>query len=543
MGSRKRIALALDTDERGCWARSASGSTSCIRRRSVVAAGARTAGRAQGREADLCALPVHLQHGADGAPYISAGIDYALFPGTGFTNVGCRRIMLRGPRQAGVDLIAPSDMRAIYLEAAARNEPVPVAYAVGSHPADYLAAMVALPSVNELDVVGAVRGQPVPVVKCVTSDICVPADAEYVIEGFLDPAGHVEPEGPFGEYVGYYGVVKRNPVLHITAITHREDALFQTLTIGGRSLARTDTAQLTAVKTESAAWAALMASVREPLAVYATPSSGGMYNVRVSLRQRVPGDARNAIAAIFGSHAEAKHVFAFDPDIDVFSDEESRLGVRDALPGRPRSHRRLGLPRGAARSVARRRAHRRQARLRLHDPIRQGRLLRVLGADAAGSKAGHATHKSAAAALAAGPASFLELMAALGSREAGKSCASLMPSTQRSGLAGRMTAAMCSRATENRACHHRAGAAAPRPGDLAKAGTVLRLLNRDGLDKPGHDQNGSETMGQRTTAPFRADHVGSLLRPAALKDARAKHERNEITAGALRAVEDREISR
>ncbi len=97
-------------------------------------------------DADLTALPVHLQHGADGAPYISAGIDYALFPGTGFTNVGCRRIMLRGRRHAGIDLIAPSDMRAIYLEAAARNEPVPVAYAVGSHPADFLAAMVALPA-------------------------------------------------------------------------------------------------------------------------------------------------------------------------------------------------------------------------------------------------------------------------------------------------------------------------------------------------------------------------------------------------------------
>src|SRR5208283_4289596 len=115
----------------------------------------------------------------------------------------------------------------------------------------------------------------------------------------------------------------RNPVLRITAITHREDALFQTLTIGGRTLAYTDTTQLSAMKTESAAWAALLASVREPLVVYATPSSGGMYNLRVSLRQRVPGDARNAIAAVLGSHAEAKHVFAFDPDIDVFSDEET----------------------------------------------------------------------------------------------------------------------------------------------------------------------------------------------------------------------------
>src|SRR5215472_10338899 len=324
MASRGRLARALDTDERGLLG---TLSSRLNRPHPSVKVSSQQAPVQQvvlkDDDADLTKLPVHLQHAADGAPYISAGIDYALFPGTGFTNVGCRRIMLRGPRQAGVDLIAPSDMRAIYLEAAAKNEPVPVAYAVGSHPADFLAAMSALPSVDELAIVGAVRGVPVPVVKCVTNDIYVPADAEYVIEGVLDPAGHVEPEGPFGEYVGYYGVVKHNPVLHITAITRREDALFQTLTIGGRYLACTDTAQLSAMKTESAAWAALMASVREPLAVHATPSSGGMYNVRVSLRQRVPGDARNAIAAIFGSHAEAKHVFAFDPDIDVFSDAES----------------------------------------------------------------------------------------------------------------------------------------------------------------------------------------------------------------------------
>ena len=117
-------------------------------------------------------------------------------------------------------------------------------------------------------------------------------------------------------------LVKRNPIFHLTAITHRKDALFQTATIGGRYLARTDTAQLTTVKTESAAWAALQTAVREPVAVFATPSSGGMYNLRVSLRQRVPGEARNAIAAVFGSSAEAKHVFAFDDDIDVFSDEQ-----------------------------------------------------------------------------------------------------------------------------------------------------------------------------------------------------------------------------
>jgi UbiD family decarboxylase len=324
--------------------------------------------------------------------------------------------MLRGPRQAGVDLIAPSDMRAIYLEAASRKEPVPVAYAVGSHPADFLAAMVALPGVDELDILGAVRGQPAPMVKCVTNDIHVPADAEYVIEGYLDPAGHVEPEGPYGEYVGYYGVVKHNPVLHITAITHREDALFQTLTIGGRHLASTDTAQLTTVKTESAAWAALMASVREPLAIFATPSSGGMYNVRVSLRQRVPGDARNAIAAIFGSHAEAKHVFAFDPDIDVFSDEETdwALGTRfqadrDLIVGSGFRVVPLDPSLGGARTGA---------KLGFDCTIPFGKTNAFeFSVPAPPVAKPAAPHRTVAEALVAGPASFLDLMAALGSKD------------------------------------------------------------------------------------------------------------------------------
>jgi len=417
MGSRRRLAQALDTDERGLLAalNARLGRLHAPVKISSQQAPVQEVVR-KGDDADLCALPVHLQHGADGAPYISAGIDFALFAGTGFTNVGCRRIMLRGPRQAGVDLIAPSDMRAIYLEAAARKEPVPVAYAVGSHPADYLAAMVALPGVDELDILGAMRGQPAPVVKCVTSDIYVPADAEYVIEGFLDPAGHVEPEGPYGEYVGYYGVVKRNPVLRVTAITHREDALFQTVTIGGRYLARTDTAQLTTVKTEAAAWAALMASVREPLAVYATPSSGGMYNVRVSLRQRVPGEAKNAIAAVLGSHAEAKHVFVFDPDIDVYSDEETDWALatrfqadRDLMIGSGFRVVPLDPSLGGARTGT---------KLGFDCTIPFGKTDAFefsVPAPPVVKKA--APHKSAAAALAAGPASFLELMAALGSKD------------------------------------------------------------------------------------------------------------------------------
>ena len=192
---------------------------------------------------------------------------------------------------------------------------------VGAHPIDHVAGVMRLP-IDELGIVASLRDAPLPVVKCVTNDIRVPADAEYVLEGYLDEHGHVEPEGPYGEFLGYYGAVKRNPVFHVTAITRRSDALFQTSTIGGKTMGRTDTAQLSALRTEVTIWHALEAAVREPVTVYATTSSGGAFNVRVAMRQRVPGEARNAIGACMGALANCKNVFVVDPDVDIFSDEQ-----------------------------------------------------------------------------------------------------------------------------------------------------------------------------------------------------------------------------
>ena len=102
----------------------------------------------------------------------------------------------------------------------------------------------------------------------------------------------------------------------------RKDAVFQTVTIGGKALGTTDTAQLVALRTEAAVWSALEATVREPIAVYAAPGSGGMFNARFSMRQRYAGEARNALAAVLACPADVKHAFAVDPDIDVFSDEQ-----------------------------------------------------------------------------------------------------------------------------------------------------------------------------------------------------------------------------
>jgi 2,5-furandicarboxylate decarboxylase 1 len=323
MGSRARLAMSLDCAPEAFPAelrdrlRRPQAPTEVSREQAPVQEIVLT-----GASADMTSLPVNLQHGLDGAPYISSSIDYAFDPVTKWTNLGCRRMMLRGRHTAGVDLNAPSDLRALYQRAIEKGESLPVAFTVASHPTDFLAAVAVTVPMNEFDVLGAVRGAPVPIVKCVTQDVWVPADAEMVLEGYLDPRGLVEPEGPYGEFIGYYGAVKRNPVFHLTAITQRCNALFQTVTIGGRRLGQTDTSNLGSAKTEAAIWDVLRLAVREPVAVCCTASSGGMYNIRVSIKQRYPGEARNAIAAVFCSMGDVKHVFVVDSDINVFSDAE-----------------------------------------------------------------------------------------------------------------------------------------------------------------------------------------------------------------------------
>ena len=177
-----------------------------------------------GEEADLTRLPANLQHGLDGAPYLSAGIDIVRDPANGLTNVGIRRLMLRGRREAGADLLAPSDLKAIYEASARRGEKLPVAFVLGAHPVDHVAAVMRVP-IDEVGIMASLRDGPMPVVKCVTNDLMVPADAEMILEGYFDERGHVEPEGPYGEFLGYYGELKMNPVFHLTAITRRADAV------------------------------------------------------------------------------------------------------------------------------------------------------------------------------------------------------------------------------------------------------------------------------------------------------------------------------
>jgi len=283
-----------------------------------------------GQDVDLTRLPFHPQHGLDGSCYLSSAIDYTVDPATGRRNVGCRRLSLRNRYEAGTNVTAPSDLKRIYTACVARGERLPVTFTVGGHPLDFVAATTRQPG-DELALVANFRGEPAPVVKSLTNDILVPADAEITLEGYLDERGYVEPEGPYGEYMGYYGAIHMDPVFHCTAITMRRDALHHTLLHGSAFvLDQCDSANITALRTEAEAMKILRATIAEPVAALLRSQAGGGGTLRVAIRKRADTEARAAIEALFKGIRRLKAIYVFDDDIDIRNDAhvEWSLGTR-----------------------------------------------------------------------------------------------------------------------------------------------------------------------------------------------------------------------
>jgi 2,5-furandicarboxylate decarboxylase 1 len=275
-----------------------------------------------GDNIDITRLPFHPQHEFDGSTYISSGIDYTIDPETGRNNVGSRRLSLRNRTQCGTNVTAPSDLKRIYTACAARGERLPVTFTLGSHPLDFFAATTRVPG-DELNLVATLRGETAPVVKSLTNDIRVPADAEIIMEGYFDERGYVEPEGPFGEYMGYYGAIHMDPVFTCTAITMRDDVMYQTLQHGTAFvLDQTDAASMTAMRVEADAMRILRSVTRQPIAVYLRATAGGAGALRVCIKQTMLGEARNAIAALFGGIPRLKHIWVYDEDVDIHDEKQ-----------------------------------------------------------------------------------------------------------------------------------------------------------------------------------------------------------------------------
>jgi UbiD family decarboxylase len=273
-----------------------------------------------GEDIDLTRLPFYLQHEFDGAPYISAAIDYTIDPATGKPNVGCRRLMLKSRNELRSNLTQPSDLRRIYMASIERKERLPVTFVIGSHPCDFLAATSKAP-LDEFQLIATIRGETLPMVRGVTNNIPVPADAELSIEGYFDERGYSEIEGPYGELYGLYGPMHPDPIFHVTAVTMRKDALHQTLLHGGRHLSRNDAAQLSALNFEALAWRSLKAATIDVRDVHLPPAATGLHHLRVAIHQKAAGESHAAIAALLKLPL-IKHVFVVDDDIDIRSEEQ-----------------------------------------------------------------------------------------------------------------------------------------------------------------------------------------------------------------------------
>ena len=185
------------------------------------------------REVDLgrqLPLPTHNEH--DNGAYITAGLMIARNPATGIQNVSIHRLQLSGPNRLGA-LLLPRHTHMFYETAERVGQPLDVAIVIGVDPLTLLSSQAIAPvDFDELTIAGALHGAPLPVVKCVTNEVRVPAEAEIVVEGRILPKVR-EMEGPFGEFPQYYGERGERHVIEVTPSRSASDALFHTIVGGG----------------------------------------------------------------------------------------------------------------------------------------------------------------------------------------------------------------------------------------------------------------------------------------------------------------------
>ncbi len=261
---------------------------------------------------DLTALPICQNSEQDGGRYITAGVHITNNPLTGVRNVGIQRNQLHDATTLGI-WMAPTHMRRHYDLLEAQGKPLPVAIVIGVHPAVLIASQFRLGfDEDELPAAGGLIGEPIEVVKCVTSDLEVPACAEIVIEGEVLP-GERHNEGPFGEYTRQYGIERPLPVVKVSAITHRRDAIYQNV-LSARS---PEHPMIGALGREPSLYRAVRASVPNLVDVHMPLGSGANPHALISIRKMAEGEAQKAAFAAFAHQDLVKHVIVVDEDIDI----------------------------------------------------------------------------------------------------------------------------------------------------------------------------------------------------------------------------------
>jgi 4-hydroxy-3-polyprenylbenzoate decarboxylase len=290
-----------------------------------------------GDQIDLGALPILQCWPLDAGRFITLPLVFTKHPVTGRRNVGMYRLQVYDRNTTGMHWHIHKDAaehfrvasdeaagggpsvsaagtrgRAGAAPAAGRME---VAVAIGTDPALTYAATAPLPgAIDEMTFAGFLREEAVDMVRCKTVDLEVPAHAEFVLEGYVDLA-ESRREGPFGDHTGYYSLADDYPVLHLTALTHRRDAIYSTTIVGQAPM---EDAYLG--KATERLFTPLLRLTLPELVDMDLPKEGGFHNcVLVSIDKRYPLQARKVMHALWGTGQMqfAKCVVVLDGNVDV----------------------------------------------------------------------------------------------------------------------------------------------------------------------------------------------------------------------------------
>lgn len=311
LGSMDRIALALECskqDINDCLAK-------CLEQPippRIVAEAPCQENILQGENVDLGKLPIPQHAPKDGGPFITGGVVVSKGLHSTRQNLSFQRMQVKGRDTLSIMINEWRHLKEFFDEAEAENRALPIAVVCGADPVIYIAAGLRYDG-DETAIAGAMRGEGIEVVKCITSDIYVPANAEFVIEGEIQPH-YREDEGPLGEFTGHYSRPWNSPVLKVKAITHRTDAIYQT--INGASFEHINLGNVLPREPLLKKFAKYVSS--GVINVHIPPYGSGFMAV-IQLKKKNPGEPKNVAMAAMITYVNIKNVIVVDEDVDIFN--------------------------------------------------------------------------------------------------------------------------------------------------------------------------------------------------------------------------------
>ncbi len=276
----------------------------------------------RGDEVDLGKLPIIKCWPQDGGAYITFPMVITRDPKRGIRNVGMYRVQVLGNNTVAMHWQRHKVGAAHWREMAEKGETMPVCIAVGGDPASMYSASAPLPpTVDEFLFAGFLRRAPVSLAKALTCDLEVPADADFVLEGHIDPGEPLVTEGPFGDHTGFYSLADLYPLMHITAITMRERPVYPTTIVGRPPMED----YYLGHATERIFLPLLKLTVPE-IVDYHMPAEGIFHNlVFVSIDKQYPGHAYKVMNALWGQGlmSLAKVLIVLDKEVNVRDPREA----------------------------------------------------------------------------------------------------------------------------------------------------------------------------------------------------------------------------